>query len=109
MSTSVFSHAILSKKRVRGIRAIERKVENGQGRASRTVRPVEQDPPGGVRIQGPGGDRAVAVVREGNQELLARVVPLLRFGRHPTDEQRSGTPVRVPSLPRATFQRAQAG
>src|SRR5262249_3212590 len=80
----------------------------GPASTPRAVGPAEQDPPGGG-VQGPSGGRAVAAVRESDEELLERSIPLLRFSGHPTDEQRLGAPVRLASLPRAAGQRAQAG
>ena len=50
---------------------------------------------------GAGGFEAVP---EGDQELLAGLVPVLRVGGPAADEQRSGAHLRQPSLPRASGQ-----
>src|SRR5205823_4057079 len=94
------------KKRVRGVRPIERAAEaeeddaaadsrRGSGAAVRAAgrggtAPALPDPEcdasGGSAVAGEGTARAAAALRESDQELLAGVVPLLRVPGHPADE-----------------------
>jgi hypothetical protein len=55
---------------------------------------------------GPGGPEAVP---EGDPELLAGLVSVLRRGGLAADEQRFGAHLRQPSLPRASGQRSASG
>src|SRR5215468_8669559 len=59
----------------------------------------------GTGAAGFGG--GFASFREGEQELRARSVPLLRCGRSAADQQRPGASVRQLSLPRAAGQRSE--
>src|SRR5512142_3057181 len=81
----------------------------GPASATRAVGTAEQDPPGSGPGQRPGGGGATAMVREGDEELLGRAVPLLHVVRYSSNEQRPGTPIRLATLPRATCQRTETG
>ena len=93
----------------RGAGAEERGGVAGQGGAASSGAVVESDASG-------GGDGRLAVGRggpetlpEGEQELLAGLVPVLRVRGSAADEQRPGARLRQPSLSRASCQRSASG
>ncbi len=55
------------------------------------------------------GEGGVEAVPEGDPELLAGLVSVLRRGGPAEDEQRPGAHLRQPSLPRASVQRSASG
>ena len=64
---------------------------------------------GAARRAGRGPERGVGALPEGDAELLAGAVPLLRRGGPAADGQRPGAAVRVASVPRAAVERPEGG
>jgi hypothetical protein len=98
----------------RWVKRVARLLENKEKQPAKQVRRglstlLSQDPPGSAPGQGAGRGGAVAVVREGDEELLQGAVLLLHVVGHAPNEQRPGTPVRLASLPRAACQRSPTG
>ena len=67
------------------------------------------DAPGGGDDGRALGEGGVEAVPEGDPELLAGLVSVLRRGGPAEDEQRPGAHLRQPSLPRASVQRSASG
>src|SRR5262249_6820671 len=76
--------------------------------APRPLADPDADAPGSAADQGRGGSRAIAALRQGDEELLERSVSLLRVDRHSAGQQRPGTLVRKLSLPRAAGEWSEA-
>src|SRR3954452_5557438 len=64
---------------------------------------------GAARRAGRGPERGVGELPEGDAELLAGPVPLLRRARSAADGQRPGAAVRLASVSRAAVERAEGG
>ena len=81
----------------------------GPGGAAAVGPAREADTPGGGHGRTPRVSSSTRPLREGDAELLAGTVLVLRVGGRAADQQRPGTPVRQPSLSRASGERSPAG
>src|SRR5262249_43135929 len=91
-----------------GVAVEEQGQADGVGGAAAAVGGLEPNASGGGSDLGRPAAGGGGPLREGDQELLARLVPLLRVEGHPANEQRPGTPVWQPSLSRAACERPEA-